>query len=141
MTTAPHYLDLIPYPLATLVHISTRADGSIVQGFALPFADQMYADGLTPMWGIAKQPTPSDRVAGVGHLDVLRVHRDGNRWLVLDGEWTLGATRWRAGDQGREHAQRPGVFILQPDEGWMVVTQLRTLDGVVVDFGGVVAPA
>lgn len=137
MHEPPPYADLIPYPLEAERLISTRGDGSEMRGFRLPFAKQIYADGFTPMWGLARKPAPSERVSSVAYRQVLTIARQGAQWHVLDAAGVLGVTRWRAGDQGKEHAQLPGVFIEQPDTAWLVVTQLLFRDGVVVDFGGV----
>lgn len=120
-----------------VVVLSTRADGSVLKGYRLPFAEKLYAAGTPPMWGLAKTPAPSAGVAAVKIGDRLRVERAGNAWCVYRNEEHLGVCRWRAADEGRED-QRRGFTIHYPQVGELTVTQVLSRDGVVVDFGGIV---
>ncbi|WP_225753977.1 hypothetical protein [Actinotalea sp. Marseille-Q4924] len=117
--------------------ISTGDDGLVVRGRRLPLAEVLYAAGTPPVWGLAKRPEPSERVAAVRIDDVLVVEEDERGWTVSDGAGVLGRLRWRRGDNGKPHSAS-GAVIRYPARGRLLVFQVTEVGGRVVDFGGVV---
>lgn len=119
--------------------LSTRSDGSVVTGRRLPRAESLYAMGTPPVWGLAKRPEPSGRVASIQIGDVLAVQEDDRGWVVADDKGQLGRLTWRQGDNGKPHGMT-GAVIRYPSHGRLVVSQVVVRDDRIVDFGGVVSP-
>ncbi|HLS26761.1 MAG TPA: hypothetical protein VK063_12900 [Beutenbergiaceae bacterium] len=120
--------------------ISQRANGDRLIGHSGPFAEDLYAAGTPPAHGLDSRRPRSERVAQVRIGDRLDVDREGDRWVVRDSTGDLGWLRWRAGDDGRQHAQT-GVVIRLPDRGMLAVERVVVDDeGQVVDFAGTVHP-
>ncbi len=136
------YADLIrggAEPAEEVEVLSRRFGDLILYGVHLPFAEHLYAAGTPPIWGLAKRPEPSERIAEVRIGDALTVTADAAGWTVSDALGVLGRATWRRGDNGRTHP-RTGAPIVYPDCGILRVSQVLVSAGRVVDLGGIVTP-
>lgn len=120
--------------------ISSRPNGHRVHGERGPLAEEVYAAGLLPAWGLEARSIDAEGVAGVAYGERLEVHQRERKWEVLTGSGTfLGNLKWRAGDSGKPHAQT-GVMIVYPAHGTLHVERAVLDKGRVVDIGGTVHP-
>lgn len=120
--------------------ISSRSSGHQVHGERGPFAEEVYAAGLLPVWGLESKSIDADEVAGVAYGERLQVRQRDRKWEVLTGTGTvLGNLKWRAGDSGKPHVQT-GVMIVYPERGTLHVERAVLDNGRVVDIAGTVHP-
>lgn len=122
--------------------ISERDGGLEVRGERGPFADDVYASGLIPVWGLNLRTVTPGSLVGVRFGDRFRVQRDGRKWVVVGSDDApVGVLKWRAGDSGKPHP-RVDAMIVYPEEGVLEV-QRAVLDrrGRVVDIAGTVTPS
>jgi hypothetical protein len=121
--------------------ISTRPDGQRVHGERGPYAEDVYAAGLLPVWGLEAKSINTGAVAGVVFGERLEVRQREHKWMVLTGTGAvLGALRWRTGDSGKPHA-KTGVMIVYPERGTLHVERAVLYRGHVIDIAGTVHPA
>src|SRR4051812_23380532 len=86
--------------------ISTRHENHRVHGARGPYAEDLYAAGLLPAWGLEATSINAEAVAGVMYGERLEVRQRERKWMVLTGNGAvLGALKWRAGDSGKLHAK------------------------------------
>jgi hypothetical protein len=121
------------YPL-----LSTRKNGDRLIGYKGPFGEDLYAAGTPPVWGLATHAPRAPRIANVRIGQQLKVQREGDHWVVSDGQGYLGALRWRPADE--RHPVK-AVLSKYPARGTLhVQTLVINPHGRVVNFGGVVNP-
>ena len=122
--------------------MSTRRNGDRLYGYAGPYAQDLYAAGTLPVWGLSAKAVRAQRIVDVRPGDELMVERDGDHWVVSDEQGYLGVLRWRPAADGRRSALDEAVIISYPSRGTLHVQRIViNRDGSVVDFGGVVVPA
>jgi hypothetical protein len=126
------------YSADDLPLIRLRSNGDRLVGFRMALAQDLYDAGTPPVWGLAKRPTPSERLRFVRVGDRLRVARVRNHWVVSDSMGPLGWLTWRAAKNNMPHPVS-GQPIRLPRTG---VLQVRTLlispEGEIKDCGGFV---
>lgn len=121
--------------------ISTRREGHRVHGERGPYAEDVYAAGLLPVWGLEAKSINAEAVAGVVYGERLEVRQRERKWVVLTGSGTaLGTLKWRVGDSGKPHA-KTGVVIVYPERGTLHVERAVLDRGRVIDIAGTVHSA
>lgn len=121
--------------------ISTRSEGHRVHGQRGPSAEDIYAAGLLPVWGLEAKSINAEAVADVVCGERLEVRQRERKWMVLAESGTfLGTLKWRAGDSGKPHA-KTGVLIIYPERGTLHVERAVLDRGQVIDIAGTVHPS
>lgn len=100
-------------------------------------ANYTYQRGMVPFNGFATKSPIDVRAQNIEPLDVLRVTRHGDRWAVSDADGVLGFSRWTKANDGKMHAQFPGVSLTPPTDGWILVLVVVTSTGLDVDVRGI----